>query len=128
MTGNGTFQTSRITAKVTLPETAVGAPCACNINDATLVIGWTGTDPQHHLNVETSADARNFPALSKVTLNETSFDGPALAFGNGKLFLAWVGTDPNSSLNVAISTDGGATFPQKVTFGESGASAPGLAS
>jgi hypothetical protein len=61
-------------------------------------------DPEHRLNVISSTDLQHFE--NKVTLTQNSGLGPALAFGNGRLFIAWVGTDPNSSLNVMSSIDG----------------------
>jgi hypothetical protein len=126
MTGNGTFQTSGITDKVILPETAIGRPVACSINDATMVIGWTGTDPERHLNIETSPDGKNFPASTKVTLNETSFDGPGLTFGNGNVFLAWTGNDPEHHVNV-VATPDCRNFGPKHTLPETSSHGPALA-
>lgn len=68
--------------KTTLPESAIGAPALANVNQYTapLAIAWTGTDQTHHLNVTYSNDGTTFSG--KITLNETSIDGPGLAFGN----------------------------------------------
>lgn len=124
MTGNGTFAETHIGGKVTLPETAVGAPAVINVNDQTLALAWTGTDPQHRLNVQSSADGRSF--TGKVTLNEASVDGPGFAFGSGRAFIAWAGTDSDHKLNVMSSPDC-RNFSNKVTLGEASNFGPALA-
>jgi hypothetical protein len=112
-----------IADKVTLGDTAFGAP-ALAAAGAVVALGWTGTDPQHHLNVMTSADGRNFGG--KVTLGDTSIDGPALAYGGGRLFLGWAGTDAQHHLNVMSSADNH-NFGNKVTLGDTSPFAPALA-
>jgi hypothetical protein len=113
-----------ITDKVTLGDTAIGAPAlAATIGDV-VALAWTGTDSQHRLNVMTSRDGRNF--AGKVTLNDTSIDGPALASGNGRTFLAWTGTDGPHHVNVMSSTDN-YSFGNKVTLGETSPFGPALA-
>ena len=94
---------------------------ALAFGNGTWFIGWTGTDPQRHVNVISSADGAQW--INKVTLNETSPFGPALAFGNGLLFLSW--TDVHSSLNVMSSADG-VHWSNKVTLTDTSASGPGL--
>ncbi len=113
-----------IADKVTLGDTALGAPALANVHDAQLALAWTGTDSQHRLNVMSSPDGRSFGG--KVTLGETSIDGPALAFGGGRLFLAWTGTDGPHHLNVLSSADG-QHFVNKVTLGETSPAGPALA-
>ena len=61
----------------------------------------------------------------KITLGDTSIDGPALWTSNASgpnlglaSALAWVGTDANHSLNVMQSSDG-VTYGGKLTFAES---------
>ncbi|HEY5840047.1 MAG TPA: hypothetical protein VIU87_00980, partial [Mycobacterium sp.] len=49
---------------------------------------------------------------SKITLNELSEGGPAIASGTSDVALAWTGTDDR--LNAAVSTDGGRTFGPKM--------------
>ncbi|HEX3273001.1 MAG TPA: hypothetical protein VHR15_20315 [Ktedonobacterales bacterium] len=60
-------------------------------------LGWTGTDPAHHLNLESTAT--QFPG-PKTILEETALGGPALSFNNGNL-IAWTGTDAAHHLNIA---------------------------
>ena len=114
--------------KTTLPECAIGAPALANVNQYTypLAIAWTGTDQTHHLNVTYSNDGRAFSG--KVTLNETSIDGPGLAFGNGNGFIAWTGNDESHHVNVGRSSDP-TTFSgfSKVTLNEASPYGPALA-
>ena len=60
----------------------------------------------------------------KATLSETTNHGPALAFGNGKLFLAWNGLDQR--LMVSSSADG-VTFAPAVRLAHTSNTSPGLA-
>jgi hypothetical protein len=114
----------RLPDKVTLQDTARGAPAFANVNDTSLALAWTGTDAAHHLNVMTSPDGHSFGG--KVTLGETSIDGPGFAFGNGRAFLGWTGTDSGHHLNVISSADCH-TFGNKVTLGETSPGGPALA-
>ncbi|MFI5278572.1 MAG: hypothetical protein ACHQ1E_14960, partial [Ktedonobacterales bacterium] len=68
----------------------------------------------------------------KVTLADTSVDGPALWTSNASApnlglasALAWTGTDANHSLNVMVSSDG-MTYGGKLTFAESSDSRPAV--
>jgi C1A family cysteine protease len=110
--------------KVVVPETATGGPALININDTIMGLAWTGTDSPHHLNVISSHDGVNFG--NKVTLPETSIDGPGFAFGNGRAFLAWTGIDSAHHLNVVSSPDCH-TFTNKVTLGDTSPFGPALA-
>ncbi len=110
--------------KEVLQETAIGGPALMNMNDTNLSLAWTGTDPQHHLNVALSKDGLTFDR--HATLSATSIDGPGFAFGNGLSFLAWTGTNPQHHLNVARSNDG-LTFDRQITLGESSPFGPALA-
>src|SRR5260370_17395712 len=113
--------------KTTLAESAIGAPELANVNPNTdpLAIAWTGTDQTHHLNVIYSSDGSIFSG--KVTLNETSIDGPGLAFGNGNGFIAWTGTDGTHHVNLGRSSNP-TTFAgfNKVTLNETSPYGPGL--
>jgi hypothetical protein len=60
-------------------------------------LGWTGTDPAHHLNLESTAT--QFPGPNTI-LDETALGGPALSFNNGNQ-IAWTGTDASHHLNIA---------------------------
>lgn len=126
ITGNGTFAENNIVAKVVLPETAVGAPALADFNDSQLVVGWTGTNWNHNLNVLASPDGATFDDSAKVTLEETSIDGPALAVGNGQLIIAWTGTDSAHSINIESSTDL-RNFGNKTTLRETSPYGPALA-
>lgn len=68
----------------------------------------------------------------KITLADTSVDGPALWTSNASApnlglasALAWTGTDANHSLNVMESSDG-MTYGGKLTFAESSNSRPAV--
>jgi hypothetical protein len=112
--------------KKTLPESAIGGPVLANVDEyQPLAIAWTGTDLAHHLNVGRSSNPTTFAGFNKVTLNESSPYGPALAFGNNTLFLAWTGTDAMHSLNIISSSDG-ITFSNKVTLSETSGTGPSL--
>ncbi len=70
---------------------------------------------------------------SKVTLGDTSVDGPALWTSNAGApnlgfasILAWTGTDARHSLNILQSSDG-VTYGKKATFAESSATRPAVA-
>ena len=58
---------------VTLPQTSSFAPAVAAFNGK-LYIAWTGTDPGHHLNIESSSNGVTFG--NKVTLPETSDAAP----------------------------------------------------
>jgi hypothetical protein len=62
-------------------------------------IGWTGTDPAHHLNLFPFAGN---PAPTKTILSDTAIGGPALSFNTAlnENLLAWTGTDAAHHLNV----------------------------
>ena len=120
-----------ITSKVTLSETSVDGPALASIipglpNDTTTsVLGWTGTDAAHHLNVETSSDGLHFG--HKMTLHETSPFRPAVTLltQTGPFSIAWTGTDANHSLNVEWDVLG--NHPTKLTlFNENSFTAPAL--
>ena len=114
--------------KKTLPESAIGGPVLANVDEyQPLAIAWTGTDLAHHLNV-TYLYEEGQTISGKVTLNETSIDGPGLAFGNGNGFIAWTGTDLAHHLNVGRSSNP-TTFAgfNKVTLNENSPYGPALA-
>lgn len=113
-----------VTHKTILSDSAIGGPALVNINDTVLAMAWTGTDSAHRLNVMSSLDGLSFS--NKVTLGETSFDGPGFAFGNGRAFLAWTGIDAGHHLNVMSSADC-RTFEHKVTLGDNSRFGPALA-
>jgi hypothetical protein len=89
-----------ISSKVTLPETSIDGPALTSVG-TTSVIGWTGIDAAHHLNLEISYDGLHFAPDTKLTLNETSPFRPDVTFKeNSVVSIAWMGSDANHSLNV----------------------------
>jgi hypothetical protein len=112
-----------VVGKTTFGESATGAPAIADLGSS-LALAWTGTDPNHSLNVMRT-DLSGVGS-GKVTLSQTSLDGPALAFGAGTAFLGWTGNDPDHHLNVATSTDL-ATFSAPATLPETSLMAPALA-
>jgi hypothetical protein len=113
--------------KITLQEFSDARPAVLLYNNnhiGTLapnlvVLAWTGTDPNHSLNVLFDV----YGARQMVTLGENSFYSPALAYYKGQIWLAWTGTDPNHSLNVMAMGIDGVTPGQKTIL-----SGPGVSS
>jgi hypothetical protein len=85
-----------------------------------LFLAWTGTDDDHHLNVLalTPSPGGFTRAQPRNTLPERSSDdaGPALAFGNDRLFLGW--TDDDDRVKVATSSNDGINFAPPWDGGE----------
>jgi hypothetical protein len=123
--------------KVTLSgETSIDGPALASFFDnfegigSVTIIGWTGTDTQHHLNLIRSSDG---PAngvthfKDKLTLKDTSFVRPAVVYVPGPLestVIAWTGTDAAHTLNVIWDAY---ESPQKLTLrGETSIGAPAL--
>jgi hypothetical protein len=113
--------------QIILPELSIDGPALASVptggtNESALA--WTGTDPLHHLNVETSSDGLHFG--HKLILDEFSSFRPdvAIASVGGPVSVAWTGTDPNHSLNVLYDVYGS---PKKLTlFSENSFTAPAL--
>lgn len=85
--------------KITLGETSVNRPAVVQTSasaGSVVVLAWRGVDTSHRLNVLFNV----YGAQRKLTLNETSFTGPALTIFQGNLLLSWTGEDSNQSLNV----------------------------
>jgi hypothetical protein len=103
--------------KVTLHEDSATRPAVLlfrNTSIGTLapnlvVLAWTGTDPNHSLNVMFDV----YGARQMITLPDNSFNSPALAYFKGQVWLAWTGTDPERSLNVMAMGSNGLTPGQK---------------
>lgn len=119
--------------KSTLSETAIGSPALAAIDNSSLIIVWTGRDLEHHVNVATSDNGSSL--TSKVTMNETSIDGPNLAFGNGIVLVSWTGSDRDHHLNVVSANDNNNndiiqslnTSPNQRTLSETSNYGPALA-
>jgi hypothetical protein len=114
--------------KTTFRETSIEGPVLAYANflqaEPDLLIGWTGTD--NRLNVMLFP----FPGTpSKVTLAESSFHAPALAFFSSQgvvtVLLAWTGTDGRLNL---MTSQNGRDFGNKVTLNETSSFGPALAS
>jgi hypothetical protein len=115
--GVGNWKTKN---KVVLSELSNYAP-ALTICGGDAYLAWTGTDAYHHLNVIQSnviqsKDGKNWG--NKVTLDETSIDGPAISSTERptqKLTIGWTGTDNDNLLNTMSSSDG-INFSNKKTY------------
>lgn len=112
-----------------LAETTTVSPALVSFGRAgvmpALYVSWTGTDPQHSLNVLGTHNPGVWPDSQKITLPQQDLDGPALA-GGPALFAAWTGVDAQHHLNVIRSYDG-REFQGKVTLGETSNFGPALA-
>lgn len=78
-------------------------------------LAWTATNGK--LNVQP------VPTGQPVTLDQSSNQGPALAFYKNRLYLAWTGTD--GKLNV-ISSANGTKWEDQATLGQSSNNSPAL--
>jgi hypothetical protein len=111
-------------------ESSGAAPALAASGDG-VVIAWKGVG-NHQLNVaQVNAggnrwrNSRMSGFSNKVTLGDTSNDGPALATSDGQIFLAWTGVG-NQQLNVMSSGDGGRSFGNKYTSRETSSAGPAL--
>ena len=68
-------------------------------------LGWTGTDPNHSVNVQYTESFPRWPTdNSKTTFGDWALGGPALgdSLAGRQIVLAWTGTDPLHRLNLAL--------------------------
>lgn len=97
-------------SKVVLDDTSVNAPGFYGDaqSGSKTVIAWTGTDPEHRLNVMTSTDGLSYG--SKVTLDDRSINRPGVVrmsdAAGGAVAIAWRGTDAAHRLNVMFDVYG----------------------
>jgi hypothetical protein len=70
---------------------------------------------------------RRVRLVSHVGLGESTTDGPALAFHDGRIFIAWK-SHGSKHLKMTLSGDGGATFGPVYTSSETSDAGPSLAS
>jgi hypothetical protein len=125
-------------SKVILPENSPTGPALWTIelldnpssSAYNVALGWTGTDPAHHVNVRTSIDGQHFgPTL---TLNETAISRPAVLAITGSLpvprilVVAWTGTDPRHSLNVLFDVFNVTGHRSKTTLVDTSIAGPAL--
>ncbi len=119
-----------------LPETSLWRPALAFIDTGrgspydTIVLAWTGTDPNHTLNVE-FISMPGFTVTRKVIFwGETSFTAPALATINGDVnsdvYLSWAGTDPAHTVNVMHLMTRSQTTDKHILWGWSSISRPNL--
>jgi hypothetical protein len=93
-------------------------------------IAWTGTDPDHKLNIAANDGLAGSNFSNQLIFDETSIAAPCLAncidanFG-GHIILCWVGTDPQKSLNAMIS-DGLTGWGDKATYNQTSIDTPAL--
>lgn len=141
LSGNGEAQAAPLVAphvinKQILHETSIDGPGITKNDighegDRAMVLAWTGTDPDHHLNLLTTDNGTTWK--NKRTLSEMSFVRPAVErvpyMAGGEVVLAWTGTDPNHTLNVLWNAyNNGASPMKKVTFwGDRSFTAPAIA-
>jgi hypothetical protein len=122
-------------SKVVLDEQSIDGPSLWSLpgdaapkgpDNAVSLLGWTGTDPLHKLNLMLSPDGVTYG--DKLTLDEESSFRPAVLVthngGANPILVAWTGTDPSHSLNVMYDAYHAQT---KLTLAESSISAPALA-
>ena len=122
-------------SKITLGEMSVDGPALWTSNPGAprlglaSVLAWTGTDPNHSLNVLESSDGLTYG--DKLTFAESSATRPAVAAIGAppSIVLAWTGTDANHSLNLLCR--GTACGPsmssvRKLTLIDSSFSSPAL--
>lgn len=64
--------------------------------------------------------------MGKVTLADTSIDGPAFSVGSQRDVLAWTGIDPAHSVNVWVDVLALSGSPQKGTLAETSLGGPGV--
>jgi hypothetical protein len=100
------FGPPRELSKVILGDSSIDGPAlwTSSSGDVRAMLGWTGTDLAHHLNLMTSKDGVHFG--NKLILADTSVAGPAVArYGSGAsdiVVVAWIGTDSGRTLNVLV--------------------------
>ena len=114
-----------VVVKYTLPEMSLGSPGIASRANRT-VLAWTGIDPEHRLNVETSKNGLT-GWTNKRILNETSGSGPSVAqmseaAGNA-VILAWTGTDRLHRLNIIFDVYGQS---KKVTYSDTSFTSPAI--
>ena len=56
---HGAVPAATVNNEQTLPDTSIDGPALDSTGNET-VLAWTGTDPLHHLNVETSTDGLHY--------------------------------------------------------------------
>ncbi len=101
---------------------------ACAAGLAILVASLTRTSQVSAAPINASTVFGPPAELSKVTLAETSLDGPGLWTSPSdtvKAVLAWTGSDPAHHLNVATSADG-KQYTHKATLAETSFVRPGV--
>lgn len=119
--------------KVILGDTSSDGPAITTLYAPATLLAWTGTDPNHSLNIMASDDGLQYNY--KYTLSDTSLWRPAVAFIDsgrgapyGTIVLAWTGNDPNHTLNIEFIKTPDFTVTKKITFwGETSFTAPALA-
>jgi Sporulation and spore germination len=125
--------------KMVLPETSIDGPALWTAQDVGIggmlsVLGWTGRDPQHHVNVMYTVGCCDmlglFHFVGKRVLPETSIARPAVfrmsESSGGAVVVAWTGTDPLHRLNILYDVYG--SHPQKLTLNEESPYGPAITS
>ena len=82
----------------------------------TQIVAWTGTNKKLNVQIGTNG--------TPITLQQTSNNGPAIAYFKGTYYLVWTGT--NGQLNVSTSADG-INWSQPSTLSQTSDNGPTLA-
>lgn len=125
-----------VQGKVVLADTSIDGPAlwTSNAGSPTLglagVLAWTGSDPNHSLNIMRSGDGVTYGG--KITFPESSPVRPAVVTQGtpASVVLAWIGSDPNHSLNLLCQggvCGSGAGAYKKLTLNDNSAYSPALA-
>jgi hypothetical protein len=121
LTGNTKIQVAN--------ETCVDGPVITD-KDGHFILAWTGTDANKHLNIRVSDPQQYLNFTHKLTLDETSPCGPAIASSKyGEIVIAWIGSG-NKKINLAkVSLLPNAPFIKvfdKITLNEKSNDTPAL--
>jgi outer membrane protein assembly factor BamB len=94
-----------LTDAQTLADTSLDSPALASGNGRTF-LAWTENDSRNvnRVYLRSTADSKHWSGDKSLIPDSASFSGPALAFGNGRLFAAW--TDKDKNVVVRWSVDG----------------------
>jgi len=127
---DGIPQHAILQQQMAFPDTTTSSPSLTIVPGNRLLVAFTGTDPNHSLNVEASADG---VAWNKAVWRaQSSSGGPGIATfcqrstsgvpGLCLVLLAWIGSDRNATLNLATFDPTTASFQfLKTLWGDSSA-------
>ncbi|HEY5004889.1 MAG TPA: hypothetical protein VII61_17125 [Ktedonobacteraceae bacterium] len=115
-----------ILSLVTSRQQADSAPALALLNQTTILIGWTGRNTAHNLNLMTyTTTTRAFGPAHVLTETTLFGSGLSLATWNGNLYVAWLGTDHRINIGQYNPTNP-SHLTQKVTLNERSNNAPSI--